>query len=137
MATRGRANSKGVPRRDVNAALRALQAIDLIAAGSTYAEAAVACGYGSKGACHDAVQRELNRVVIEHVETLRKLHLRRLQQLRKVYLPKALAGDGWSHDRVLHEDEREALLMGMNRQPAETGNQSVRREYAGVPVEGV
>lgn len=126
-----------VKRHDVNAALRATQAVDLIAAGYTYAEAAPIAGYASSGACWNAVHRELDRTRFEHADDYRKMHVRRLQRLRKVYMPKAEAGDGWSADRIVRFDEREAQLLGLDLQPAETASQNVRREYTGIPVEAV
>lgn len=101
-------------KRDPNAAARAWQAFDLICAGYTYAEAAHIAGYASSGACWNAVQREMGRVAVEKTDNLRKMHVRRLQRLRKVFMPKAEAGDGWSADRVLRFDEREAALMGLD-----------------------
>lgn len=129
--------TQGVQRRDVNAAARAFTAFDLICAGYTYEEAAQAAGYGNRGTCWHAVQREMARMADEKAENLRKQHQRRLQRLRKVYMPKAESGDGWSADRIIRFDEREAHLLGLDLQPAESANQNVRREYAGIPVEGV
>lgn len=122
-------------KRDVNAAARAFQAFDLLCDGYTYEEAAHDAGYASRGACWNAVQREMQRMQIEKTENLRKMHMRRLQRLRKVYMPKAEAGDGYSADRVLRFDEREAALMGIDVAKDEAGGVPVRREYIGVSVE--
>lgn len=100
--------------RDVNAAVRAITALDLAIAGHDYEHIAAAAGYGSRGAAYKAIQRELQRRIDPRVDTLRSLHLARLARLRTVYYPKAMGGDGWSMDRVLKIDEREALLMGLD-----------------------
>lgn len=103
--------------RDANAAARAFAAFDLICAGYTYEEAAHEAGYASRSSCWTAVQRELARMAFEKTEDYRKMHVRRLQRLRRVYMPKAESGDGWSADRVLRFDEREAALLGIDTAP--------------------
>lgn len=120
--------AQGGQRRDLNATVRALRAIDLIADGYTYAEAAAAVGYGSSGACWHAVDREIQRDRAARVEHLRHFARNRLRRLRRVYMPKALAGDGWSADRVVRFDEREAALMGLDagRDGADAGPPQVK-----------
>lgn len=103
-----------VQRRDVNAAARVVTALDLAIAGHDWETIAHQSGFGNRGTAYKAVQRELERRIDERVDALRALQLARLGRLRTVYYPKAMAGDGWSMDRVLRLDERESALMGLD-----------------------
>lgn len=134
MATRKNAKAKtqGVkPSRDVNAAVRVITALDLAIAGHDWQSIATSAGYASKGAAFNAVQRELERRIAPRIDTLRQMHYQRLQAFRQVYVPKALAGDGWSFDRCLRMDEREAALFGLDVVPAES--QSAQMLIVAVP----
>jgi len=102
------------PSPDVEAAARALAALDLAIAGNDWQTVADQAGYASRGAAYNAVQRELKRRIDCRVDALRTLQLARLGRLRTVYYPKAMGGDGWSMDRVLRLDEREIALMGLD-----------------------
>lgn len=106
-------------RRDVNAAARALTALDLAIAGHDWQSVAELSGYGNRGSAYRAVQRELERRIDERVDKLRTLQLARIMRLRTVYYPKAMEGDGWSMDRCLRLDERESALMGLDAPKAE------------------
>src|SRR5690348_9478339 len=65
-------DNSGHKTRDVNAAQKVALALKLRAQKLTYEEIAARCGYGSKGACHNAIQRELSRVITENVDELRR-----------------------------------------------------------------
>lgn len=120
------------PTRDVNAAARALHALDLAIAGHDWQSIADVAGYASKGAAHNAVQRELDRRLAAKVDTLRDIQHARLMRLIQVYYPKAIGGDGWSADRVVRFDERDAQLMGLDKPKVDADAlalQNVRREY--------
>lgn len=116
VAQRKRANraTQRAQRRDVCAAARVITALELAVAGHDWQTVADLSGYGNRGTAYKAVQRELERRIDQRVDALRALHLARLGRLRTVYFPKAMAGDGWSCDRVLRIDEREAHLMGLD-----------------------
>ena len=58
--------------RDVNAAQRAALAVKLRANKVKYDDIARQCGYGSPGAAHKAVMRELGRTISTNVEELRR-----------------------------------------------------------------
>jgi hypothetical protein len=60
------------PTRDVNAVNRVALALKLRAQKLTYEEIARRAGYGSASACRKAIQRELQRIVVENVEELRR-----------------------------------------------------------------
>ena len=64
--------NQGIQKRDVNATHRAVQAVQLRAQKVGYQEIAQRCGYGSAGAAHKAVMRELQRIVVSNVEELRR-----------------------------------------------------------------
>jgi hypothetical protein len=103
--------------RDPNEAVRVSIALESILSGHTYEEARVAAGYAQRGQCWRAVQRELDRLVVPSAERMRKLHHLRLNKLRTVYMRRAMDGVGWDADRMLHFDEREAKLFGLDKQP--------------------
>lgn len=111
--------------------MRSLAALDLAIAGHDYQTIADTVGYASRGAAFNAVQRELDRLLTPKAEQLRKMHQRRLNKLRTVYFPKAMAGDGWSADRVLRFDEREAQLMGLDAKVEPSANGPVIIEVPG------
>lgn len=106
--------NQAVKNRDVGAAARVITALDLAIAGNDWLTIAQQASYASPGAAYNAVQRELKRRIDVRVDALRTLHLARLGRLRTIYYPKAMAGDGWSLDRVLRIDERESQLMGLD-----------------------
>lgn len=100
--------------RDVNAAARVKIALDLALAGNDWDAVARGAGYPSRGTAFKAVQRELQRTLRPACEDYRSLELRRLDALLTVYWPKAMSGDGWSMDRVLHLMERRAAYLGLD-----------------------
>jgi hypothetical protein len=63
-------NDQNPQLRDVNASQRANLAVKLRAQKVKYADIARMCGYGSPGAAHKAVMRELDRCVVKNVEAL-------------------------------------------------------------------
>lgn len=111
-------NTKGATR-DINAAQRASMALQLRAQKLTYDEVARRCGYADRGACHRAVQRELQRVVVENVEELRKAEAEGLDQL-EAECWKRLKEEGFEKarlfavDRIIAIKERRAKLMGLD-----------------------
>lgn len=129
--------------RDANAAQRVSLAIKLRAQKVKYEDIAKACGYGSAGAAHKAVQRELQRTVVSNVEELRREELESLEQL-ELECWKRLQDKEYSKsklfavDRILAIKERRARLMGLD--VATSNNiaaaQIIIREY-GVEVDKV
>lgn len=119
------------PHRDVDAASRVIKALDAAIAGHDWQTVADLSGYASKGAAYNAVQRELDRIISKDVETLRTLQHARMMRLVSVYYPKAMGGDGWSADRVVRFDERDAQLMGLDtpKADANAAQTNVRRIY--------
>lgn len=121
--------------RDVNAAQRVSLAVKLRTQKVKYEEIARLCGYGSAGAAHKAVMRELDRTVVQNVEELRKEELESLERLEfecwKIFQDKDRArGQLFAVDRILQIKERRAKLLGMDVQANATiiANQVVVRE---------
>lgn len=102
---------------DLNAAARAINALELRKQGATYEVIARECGYGDRGAAYNAIKRELARSLREPADDVRKLEVDRLDDLFKVYYAMALNGDGWSMDRVLRIMERRAAFLGLDTRP--------------------
>lgn len=111
--------------RDVNAALRAEQAITLRKAGYGFQFIAQQCGYASRGAAYNAVQRELARTIQQPADDVRHLELERLNDLFIPLYAKAIKGDTWSTDRCLRIMERRAALLGLDAVPGNTTAQMV------------
>src|SRR5260221_10651738 len=103
--------------RDVNATQRVSLAIKMRAQKVKYDDIAKACGYGSAGAAHKAVMRELERIVSENTEELRREELDSLERL-ELECWKRLADKEFTKsmlfavDRILAIKERRARLMG-------------------------
>ena len=123
-------SGKGM-NRDANAADRVRRALDLRKAGVTYDAIARQCGYGSRTAAYNAIQRELTRTLQEPADDLRLLEVERLNDLYRAMAPKALQGDTWSVDRCLKIMERRAALLGLDapKPDAATIQQPVMRRY--------
>lgn len=139
MARSGANQTQGVKpkHRNVPAAARVIAALDLAIEGHDWQTIANQAGYASRGAAYDAVQRELKRRLDTRVDSLRDLHLARLGRLRSVYFPKAMAGDGWSMDRVLRLDERESALMGLDAVRENTPQMPTIIEISAVTTQAV
>lgn len=111
--------------RDITAAQRVSLAMKLRASKVKYADIARQCGYGSAGAAHKAVMRELQRTIVEDVDELRKEELDSLERLEmkcwqrledKKYEKSML----FAVDRIIAIKERRARLMGLDMTPEDT-----------------
>lgn len=111
------------PTRDANAAQRVALAVKLRASKMTYDAIAKQCGYGSASACRKAVQRELDRVVVTNVDTLRREEMTMLDSLQvecmKLALDKENKGRLFAIDRILAISDRRCKLMGLDKRPEE------------------
>lgn len=107
-----------VKRRDVNAAKRAAQAVYLRAQKMKLEDIAVQCGYASAGACYNAIQRELQRTVVENIDELRREDMNTLDVMQaecmKLFLDEGNRARLFAADRVLQIMERRARLMGLD-----------------------
>lgn len=114
-----RDNAKGTtPTRDLNATQRVELALSLKAQGMTYDEIAARAGYGSRGAAHKAVMRELQRNISPKVEELRQEEALILTKLHKRCMAAAMDEKNayflYAVDRVLAIRERWAKLFGLD-----------------------
>ncbi len=104
--------------RDVNAAMRAQMALKLRAQRLGWDEIAAKAGYGSRGAAHNAVMREMQRCVSKDVEVARQEELVMLDMLQAAVWPLAMdvknRGRLFAVDRILSISERRARLMGLD-----------------------
>lgn len=153
--------------RDVNAALRAEQAIKLRAQRLSYAEIARRVGFASAGACFNAIQRELARTLGSRVEDLRREEAAMYDELQQAVFPlatgyrpltSALAGedlaasgaddledpdrDGAKPDinagrLVLEISAARRKLLGLDVTKEDLGATPVERRYIGINVEAV
>lgn len=107
-----------VQRRDITAAQRAALAMKLRASKMNYDQIAKQCGYADRGACYKAVQREMQRVVVENVEELRREELAMLDMMQaecaQLFLDKQNTYRLYAADRLLAIQERRARLMGLD-----------------------
>jgi hypothetical protein len=143
-----------VTNRDVNAALRATEAMKLRARKLTFAEIATRCGYANASAARHAILRELQRVVVTNVEELRREESAMLDTLQAAVYPYAIGDEDaqdedekasgkkpapslYAIDRVLAISKRRSELLGIDATREEAGAMPVERRYIGVNVEGV
>lgn len=111
-------NNQRVKTRDVNAATRATHAIKLRAQKMQLTDIAAQCGYASAGACYNAIQRELQRTVVENIEDLRREEALILDKLHERCMEAAMdqsnRGFLFAVDRVIAIRERFAKLYGLD-----------------------
>lgn len=105
------------PTRDVAAAARALQALNLRKLGATYDQIARECGYGNRGTAFHAVQRELQRTLVHPTEEVRTLESERLDDIYRAMIAKAVRGDVPAAGVCLRIMERRASLLGLDYRP--------------------
>ncbi len=107
-----------VPNRDVNAAVRAAEAAKLRAQKLTFDEIARRTGYGGASACRKAILREMQRVVVESVDELRREESAMLDVLQSEVWELAMDKKNtyrlYAVDRLLQISERRAKLMGLD-----------------------
>ena len=117
MARRGKTTTKAQqPARDLNRTQKILTAQQMRIDGYEWEAIASALGLkGGKGAAYHLVNNALIQALREGDQAMRELENRRLDAMHRVYWPKAMDGDGWSHDRVLRQMERRAALNGLDR----------------------
>jgi len=133
--------TQGVQKRDVLATNRVSLALELRAKKLTYDQIAKQCGYSSAGACYKAIQRELNRVVVEKVEELRREESYILDILHGRLFAAAMDEKNtdwqWAADRVLNLSKARRELLGLDKLPDDVlSGVTVIRNY-GVEVSRV
>lgn len=120
--------------RDANAAVRVADAIKYRQQGWTYERIAAQCSYASPGAARNAIQRELDRVIVQSIEEWRNDHISRLEKLHgeawEIAMQKTNKGRLFAFDRLLAIAEREAKLLGLDvKADDQLAGVTVIREY--------
>ena len=134
MSTHRKYDNSGGNTRDVNAARRVKDALKFRAEGLSWDDVAAQAGYTSRGAAHNAVQRELERTITTNVEEMRREEALILTQLHQRCMKAAMdeknKGFLFAVDRVLAVRERYAKLFGLDQTPegAIAANMVVIRE---------
>ena len=105
--------------RDVNAAQRVATALKLRAHKARYEDIATACGYGSAGAAHKAIMRELQRVIVANATELRREEADSLDRLeyecwKRLEDTEYASGMLFAVDRIIAIKERRAKLLGLD-----------------------
>lgn len=108
-----------IPNRNVEAGVRAAKAIEYRQSGWTYQRIADECGYADPSSARHAVQRELDRVIVQNVEDWRADHVARLEKLHEELWTLATdtknKGRLFAVDRLLAIADREAKLLGLDK----------------------
>lgn len=123
---RKQSKTQEVKRRDVNAAVRATMAIDLLKQRLTYQEIADKCGYASSGAAYNAVQRELKRRIVPKIDEYRQQELSILDSIhQKVWIEAFETKDKddnaktnlWAVDRLIELSKDRRKLLNLDVRP--------------------
>ena len=122
---------------DVNARLRAAQALALLIQGYTYEAIAATVGYRDKAVAYNAVRRELHRYTAPLIENALALELARLDHYLVICEQRIAKGDLWAIDRALKVGEARRKLLGLNiaDRPHESAQEAQQMIVIGVPQE--
>lgn len=118
----GKENSNGNTSHDINALARVHMALKIyLEERPSWDEIAARSGFASRGACHNAVKRELERRVTHDVQMLRDEELFMLQNIQakcyKTAMDKENDGWTWAADRFMAASKRKSELMGLDAKP--------------------
>lgn len=125
--TKQRARNNPITR-DVNAAYRVQQAIELRKQRLTYQQIAELCGYGTPQSAHKAIMREMQRCIVEDVSSYRQQELDILdkihQEVWKVAFDTKDKKDEvktnlWAVDRLLEISKDRRKLLNLDVKPEE------------------
>jgi len=76
-------DTQGVPHRDINAAERAMRALDLLKQRLTYDQIAQQCGYSDRSSARRAIQREMQRRIVPKIDEYRAQELDILDEIHQ------------------------------------------------------
>lgn len=105
---------------------RALKALKMRTMRVSYDRIAQECGYATRGAAHQAVQRELAKIPREAAKELRTMELEALDVAAAALRRKVERGDEWAIDRMLKIMDMRAKLTGLYEVQADNGVADVR-----------
>ena len=100
------------------ARLKRVRAVELLAAGHSYADIARELGYSHRGSAHRAVSQALTERAVEMVDQYRQLELDRLDRLHAALWPQAMSGDLGAIGATLRIIDQRVRLLGL--QPGST-----------------
>lgn len=103
----------GRHRNRALAASRRAHAVELKAAGLTYAAIATQMGYANRGTVYRIVSEALKAHTVEAVEQLRNLEVARLDELQLALWPAAMAGDVHAASMVTRIIITRCRLLGL------------------------
>jgi len=106
---------------DINAKERARQALIMRKAGYSLDEIATQLGYADKSGPMYAIKKALAAVTVDDAKALRQLEVARLDELLKVWLPRALdkkRENPRAADICLRVCERRSKLLGLDQEAA-------------------
>ena len=134
-------DKQGGTNRDVNATLRVASALKLRAQKLTYQEIAQRCGYANAKSAHRAIQRELQRIVVENVEELRReeSHMYDIghSECWLLFMDRKNTWRLTAWDRILATSIERRKLLNLDVKPDDTlAGVTIIREY-GVEVDRV
>jgi hypothetical protein len=98
----------------ISAIERQRQALELRSAGVGFADIAARLGYSGASGAYKAVWVALRRTLQEPADELRKLELKRCDDMHLALWMRARAGDEAAIDRVLRIMERRARYLGLD-----------------------
>ena len=119
---------KGPITRDVNAVQRVTAALQLRRQRHTYQVIAERCGYGSAQAAHKAVQREMQRCVVDDVNSYRQQELDILDKIHQEVWQVAFETENkegevktnlWAVDRLIELSKDRRKLLNLDVRPEE------------------
>lgn len=114
---------ESIKTRDVNTAERVALAMECRRKGMTYEEIAKACSYSHRSDARKAIMRELQNIVCQNVEELRREEGYTLdvmqQECMEIFLDKDNKGRLFAADRILAIMERRAKLFNLDKSPEE------------------
>ncbi len=118
--TTGNQDRQRAPRakdeRDLNAAQREKQVVELRMQGYDFDSIAEECGYGSRASAYKAWKRALHRMPAPAVEEARKQMALAYDVARKALFNDFATGDHDAIESWLALDERQAKLLGLDYQ---------------------
>lgn len=102
-----KSKTQEVKHRDVNAAQRVIMALDLLNKRLSYDEIASKCGYASRGAAYNAIQRELKRRIHPKIDELRDQELSILDEIHRRVWEVAFPPENDTDENDKEEQEEE------------------------------
>lgn len=111
---------RGAQRRAL-AKARAVRAVELAAAGKTYAAIADVLGYADRGTVHRIVRKELEARSAESVDLLRSVEVARLDALQCGLWDQVMSGDPASCAAMVRIIDQHVRLLGVGTPLAQAG----------------